>query len=203
MKRLRGWLFNLAAAVSVLLWLALCILWVRGFKVCDNFTITHLQHRGGELYSWELHLISDSCQFVVLYRVQNDHLTPQELTFVRSRSLSFLYISHFTNPAAAFTLLPGEKFLPLWNRIGFEYDDSTGQPTFPTYNVFDRYWHVPFWFPLILLAIPAIFMSTAIGKRRRLLRRRRLGLCIRCGYDLRATPEQCPECGTVPEAAKA
>jgi hypothetical protein len=42
-------------------------------------------------------------------------------------------------------------------------------------------------------------MGPAIALRRILLRRRRRrrGECLACGYDLRASPGRCPECGAV------
>ncbi|MDB5354123.1 MAG: hypothetical protein JWN24_576 [Phycisphaerales bacterium] len=54
---------------------------------------------------------------------------------------------------------------------------------------------VPIWVPLALLAIlPARW----ILRHRRERERRKVGFCPRCGYDLRATPDRCPECGTIP-----
>ena len=50
-------------------------------------------------------------------------------------------------------------------------------------------------FPLVMLAILAL-IGFATHHRRLAARRLHHGLCPTCGYDLRATPDRCPECGT-------
>ena len=51
---------------------------------------------------------------------------------------------------------------------------------------------VPYWFvALVLVPVPFVWLL----RSRRSARDGRRGRCAACGYDLRASPERCPECG--------
>jgi hypothetical protein len=59
---------------------------------------------------------------------------------------------------------------------------------------------VPYWALMLAgLAYPAARLATMGGRRRR--RRLAAGLCVNCGYDLRASAGRCPECGNIQPAA--
>ncbi len=53
---------------------------------------------------------------------------------------------------------------------------------------------VHLWMPTFLFASLLCLCRPFRHHRRR--KRKKLGLCLKCGYDLRASKERCPECGT-------
>jgi hypothetical protein len=93
----------------------------------------------------------------------------------------------------------------VWTQLGFGHDrtvtattslPATVQASFanppPATIVSDRF-SVPLWLLFVLfLALPG---RTAIAVLRR-WQRRRSKRCVACGYDLRASGDRCPECGT-------
>ncbi|HEX8912848.1 MAG TPA: hypothetical protein VF796_10850 [Humisphaera sp.] len=54
----------------------------------------------------------------------------------------------------------------------------------------------PCWAICILSGVMPVVWVRRVVRRRRSARRQESGLCLECGYDLRASVGQCPECGS-------
>jgi hypothetical protein len=80
---------------------------------------------------------------------------------------------------------------------GFEYSAQVFPQTVPPVWFFIppfRMTAIPYWAPFALVALHPV---ARFARRSRRLGRKRRGLCIHCGYDLRASGVTCPECGAL------
>jgi hypothetical protein len=75
-----------------------------------------------------------------------------------------------------------------WDRLGFGHYVGSA----PSGQRIDQF-VVPHYFVALASALPPGMFLWRVVRR---WRRSRVGRCPRCGYDLRATPDRCPECGT-------
>jgi hypothetical protein len=69
---------------------------------------------------------------------------------------------------------------------------------FRSWDRFVRVLIIPYW-AIVLPSGTFVVLRSLRGIRRmwELRRRSRLGRCRSCGYDLRASPDRCPECGVI------
>jgi hypothetical protein len=79
------------------------------------------------------------------------------------------------------------------NSLGFGYE--MGRGPLQTGIIYNCRFVVPLWF---VFGMGSVLSIGRIVRKRLRQRQIRVGFCKVCGYDLRATPDRCPECGTIP-----
>jgi hypothetical protein len=190
MRRALNILLNALAFLSLLLCVASAVFWVRSYSGSDFVT------RSAPVRSSSL------------FRHSRDYTLSFELGQIRwTAETRSMFISSRRRAVAApeigksywncgrteieeWRLSPPDR--SFWNRLGFS---SWSLEMVSPYPLDDAHvWSVPAWLAVAVSAIlPAVRMR-AWKLRRRL---KTMGRCVVCGYDLRATPLRCPECGTI------
>jgi predicted Zn-ribbon and HTH transcriptional regulator len=73
---------------------------------------------------------------------------------------------------------------------------STSLLGFQTMEAGNQRWlKVPYWSVIFLAATPSLIWARSQSRAYIRARRVRADRCASCGYDLRASPDRCPECG--------
>jgi hypothetical protein len=103
-----------------------------------------------------------------------------------------------SRPLATIAMAPPKPMLSgrTWKYLGFTAGAMSRPRILVSNLLITGNWSatsIPLWV-LVLLAVPAIVL---LFRNRRTVRWAREGRCAGCGYDLRESPERCPECGTL------
>jgi hypothetical protein len=191
-------LFDLLSALSLLLCVAVCVLWVRSYRT-ETSLYRETGGRGLFRNDW--------------YELKGGrfHWTRRE-GYLGHEPNTASYASNEwrerpADPANGenWSYGAGRRDDGGFSVLGLEYGliddlaedraDSADGWTGPGFAL----WRRGVWVPLSWVAVttgilPALRLTWRLRARRRLAR---AGLCPRCGYDLRATPGRCPECGAV------
>jgi len=183
MKRLVRILFTSLAALSLLICLATAVLWVKSYKtawiVFRTTPPTELQFGAscGELWAY--------------------HATDP---IIQNSGPPGWHINPYPTPDNVRDWGYGPRYLPFhFDHFGLGWG-SGPYATRPSRTA--AVLIVPCWLAFVLtLLLPPIWLYSWRSQRMR-HSRSTAGLCPICGYDLRATPDRCPECGAISKAAK-
>lgn len=178
---------NLLTALSLLLCVAACVLWLRSYCCSDD-----IQIGTGRPYGVYRVIV---VTFVGQLRVGNvrERLDPNDPDPRRSRRLMWQYVSSsWERGPEPRTLLERMKF----DRLRLDLRAPTPETGRLAHYSYDTV-GFPLWLPALITALPPILW---LRRRRNQTRRRAADLCPRCGYDLRGLSGRCPECETAAES---
>jgi hypothetical protein len=164
------------AILSLILCLATMGLWGRSYS-CDD-TLRHCGGRPEQAQIFAMRSNSGELDLIAQSRIITDCKSKRGWSFQTGQAYSDETAQNIAEHIA---------INPSFSILGFGYVHYQTPPVPP----FREIWF-PHWFPALLFAILPALRLRAILRRRR---RNRAGLCPHCGYDLRATPQRCPECG--------
>ena len=168
---MRRRLFTLCTALSLLLCVAVCVLWVRSYW-------------RNEYVIWSN---GDPIQRVSI-QVSSGAAKVTWARYVPNVELDEPWLQVYSSPKP-YDLYRDVRDSTEWHRtwMGFVYGGEDWQ-----FRKWLRCVVLPLWFPFVVFFVPPALWLMSRHSR---YRRHRLGLCVHCGYDLRASPGRCPECG--------
>jgi len=194
MRRFRRILLHAITLASLALCLATVVLWVGSYAYFGEYR--QLNKDNGRLLD-----------LVVLYggmqvaKVENVWNRNGELGWEWDRGWSWVPLndgrSLWGAPPKDWQLFHGAGTVADHRALGFRLMSGNlgGIPGSPFWSI-----RVPLWAIALAFSALPVFRALRWRRRRRARRARSAGLCPACGYDLRATPERCPECGATPTA---
>jgi hypothetical protein len=181
---MRRSIFDISASLSLLFCLITLALWLWSI------------HIGGELEYTTVDAGNQHCATVGLQLMkgrlclwhERDDISPAPST-----PFAIEGWNHFTGSNSMQRFPSGLS----WWSTSFSHEPHRLVLSGPPDSLWAERWlfYAPLWeIALCLTLLPLIWIIFAIRRRKR----QRTGLCPICGYDLRATPTQCPECGHHP-----
>jgi hypothetical protein len=165
---------------------------VRGYHVYERFQFSGTTYGG----KWRCYLI-DSVRGEIYFSVNHFQFPNDE----SSENYAERYPTSRGFIRSSRALMPQDAIWrhndTWWNRLGFLglWRRQVMQEGNTSAKVSGQGLLIPSWFAV---SVTAVMPTITIFKMLRKRRRSRDGFCAKCGYDLRATPDRCPECGAVP-----
>jgi hypothetical protein len=192
MKRFRQWLSNGLAVLSLVFSAATVGCWVRSYWYQDEIAFLAKPNSTWFFGDWRGRV-----------ELTRQYVIPAMPTGWGAATSNYGTIGTFKQNGGVrggasrdpHSVAPNAFYLGHTVDLGYTIFSTVRTSTVRISSRFDV-WAVPFWLIALLFATYPMILAV---RKANASRRSVYGLCHSCGYDLRATPERCPECGAVPQ----